>query len=96
MNLKAIRLSRGLSQKDLAEMAGVQQATVSKVENGYDGVTLRTLNALANALRVDVMDLISSDRASAEIALLQAFRNLSPERQQGWLDLAAALVQKQD
>ena len=96
MNLKAIRLSRGLSQKDLAEMAGVQQATVSKVENGYDGVTLRTLNAFAEALCVDVMDIISSDRASAEIALLQAFRNLSLERQQGWLDLAAALVQKQD
>lgn len=96
MNLKAIRLSRGLNQKDLAEMAGVQQATVSKVENGFDGVTLRTLKALAEALRVDVMDIISDDRAEAELALLAAFRNLPPERQQGWLELAAALAQPKE
>lgn len=93
MNLKSMRLSRGLSQKELADMAGVQQATISKVEAGYDGVTLRVLRALASALDVEVYDLLADDRATAERELIKAFRGLSADRQKGWLELAAALVQ---
>lgn len=91
MSLKSLRRARGLNQKELAEMAGVEQSTISKIERGFDGVTLRVLKQLADALRADVTELISEDRSQAEQALLEAFRALPPDRQQGWLDLAAAL-----
>lgn len=92
MSLRSIRRARGLSQKDLAEMADVEQSTISKIEGGFDGVTLRILKQLAQALDVDVVELIAEDRTTAERALIEAFRSLPAERQQGWLDLAATLA----
>ena len=92
MNLERLRAKRGLNQNDLAEMAGVKQSTISKVESGYDGVTLRVLKQLAAALEVGVFDLFADDRSIAEAALIDAFRRLPPDRQQGWLDLAATLA----
>lgn len=96
MSLERIRRERELSQEDLAEMAGVKQSTISKIERGNDGVTLRVLKQLAGALKVDVTDLLTDDRTAAETALIRAFRNLPADRQQGWLDLAVALVRDED
>ncbi|RJE87981.1 helix-turn-helix domain-containing protein [Paracoccus onubensis] len=92
MNIDRIRSARGLNQEDLAEMSGLKQSTISKIENGFDGVTLRVLKKIAVALGVEVRDLFDDDRTVAERALLSAFRNLPADRQQGWLDLAEALT----
>lgn len=92
MNLERIRRARGLNQNDLAEMADVKQSTISKIERGYDGVTLRVLNKLATALRVEVTELLSDDRSPAERVLIEAFRSLPADRQQGWLEMATALA----
>ncbi|SMO79196.1 helix-turn-helix domain-containing protein [Paracoccus laeviglucosivorans] len=93
MNLQRIRRARGLNQAELAEMAKVEQSMISKIENGFDGVTLRVLRKLAAALDVEVIDLLSDDRTVAERALVQSFRGLSPERQQGWLDMARMIAE---
>ncbi|RJL18235.1 helix-turn-helix domain-containing protein [Paracoccus siganidrum] len=92
MNIERLRIARGLNQDDLAEMADVKQSTISKIENGFDGVTLRVLKRIAIALEVEVRDLFDDDRTAAEQSLIAAFRNLSPARQQGWLDLAETLT----
>lgn len=91
MNLEKIRTERGLTQDDLAEMSGLKQSTISKIERGYDGVTLRTLHRIAEVLQVEIIDLLGSDRTSSEALILQAFRELPVERQQGWLDMAQAI-----
>ncbi|MBT0778035.1 helix-turn-helix domain-containing protein [Paracoccus sp. pheM1] len=96
MNLERLRRDRDLNQDELAEMAGVKQSTISKIEGGFDGVTLRVLKQIAAALEVEVSDLFADDRTRAEAALIRAFRTLSPERQQGWLDLAEALAHDGD
>ncbi|MTH61421.1 helix-turn-helix domain-containing protein [Paracoccus litorisediminis] len=92
MNLQRIRRDRGLSQAELAEMAKVEQSMISKIENGFDGVTLRILRKLSTALEVEITDLLSDDRTTAERALIEAFRGLPPDRQQGWLDMAAMIA----
>lgn len=96
MNLERLRRDRDLNQDELAEMAGVKQSTISKIEGGFDGVTLRVLKQIAAALGVDVVDLFADERTRAEDALIRAFRRLPPERQQGWLDLAETLVRDGD
>ena len=93
MRLASIRKSKGLSQTDLAEMAGVEQPTISRIERGYDGVTLRILRQLADALGITVYELLSEDRNEAEDALLKAFRSLSPDRQKGWAEMASAFAE---
>ena len=88
MNMEAIRKSRGLTQEDLAGLAGVRQPTIARIENGSDSVTLRTLKEIARALEVTLADLFDEGRAAPETLLVQFFRSLPPERQAGWLDLA--------
>ncbi|MBL3587651.1 helix-turn-helix transcriptional regulator [Rhodovulum sulfidophilum] len=95
MRIAEIRRSQGLSQADLAELAGVEQPTISRIERGNDAVTLRVLRQVAMALGVSLSDLFSDDRTAAEVALLEAFRSLPKERQQGWLDLAQTLLASQ-
>ncbi|MFQ6553419.1 helix-turn-helix domain-containing protein [Aestuariibius insulae] len=59
-NLKQIREQRGLSQADLAEMAEMSQGTISKIESGYDGITLRQINKLATCLEVEPVTLFGA------------------------------------
>lgn len=95
MRLAQLRKRKKLTQVELAEMSGVEQATISRIERGSDAVTLRTLRQIADALHVSVGDLFLDDRTSAEAALVQAFRALPKARQDGWLDIARTLVPPQ-
>jgi|GEM_PF-6580429 len=47
---RALRKSRRVTQVQLAEQSGVAQSTISDLERGKDGATLRTLNSLLEAL----------------------------------------------
>lgn len=86
--ISKLRRARGWTQADLADAAGTTQATIARVERGFDGVTLRMLNDIAAALDVPTRDLLSDDRSDLEAILMQYFRGLSPDRQQGWIDVA--------
>ncbi len=60
--LRELRQSRGLSQKELADVAGVSSGTVYRLENGLRGAYPGTVRKLANALSVSPEDLLSSKR----------------------------------
>lgn len=49
------RLARGLSQRQLAEMAGTTQASIANVESGGHNSTLALLERIATALREDLV-----------------------------------------
>lgn len=46
-NLKAARLKSGLKQSDVAEQAGLTQQRLSRIENGPQNLTLKTMVRLA-------------------------------------------------
>lgn len=48
--VERLRKERGLSQKELADLLGVAQSQVSRYENNADGLTLRVLKKIAEAL----------------------------------------------
>jgi DNA-binding XRE family transcriptional regulator len=48
-----LRLKRGLSQRELARRAGMQQPTIARLESGQTA-SLKTLRRLADALGADV------------------------------------------
>jgi DNA-binding XRE family transcriptional regulator len=52
--LAARRRERHLTQKQLAELSGIDQAEISRIERGQANPTTTTLGALARALGVDV------------------------------------------
>lgn len=95
MNISTIRRSRGLTQTDLAEMTHLTQPTISRAERGDDSTTMATLTGIAAALGVPLADLFTSERSAFEAELLKAFRQLPPDRQKGWLDMARMATQDQ-
>ncbi len=48
------RVRRGLSQQDLADLAGTGQKTISHVENGKEGTKLETIFGLLAALEMEI------------------------------------------
>lgn len=53
------RIRRGLSTQQLAELIDKSQATVSRIENGKQGVGIELLNRLAQVLRVHPFSFLS-------------------------------------
>lgn len=53
-DLIALRKARGLSQKELANESGVQQADISKIERGLVNPTIGTVEKLARPLCAQV------------------------------------------
>jgi transcriptional regulator with XRE-family HTH domain len=53
VDLRPLRHERGWTQQELARRAGVDQPTISRIENGHTrGVGLGTIERLAHALGV--------------------------------------------
>jgi transcriptional regulator with XRE-family HTH domain len=49
------RIARKLSQKELADRAGTSHSAISRIESGRHGITVETLQRIAQALGVDLI-----------------------------------------
>lgn len=65
IQIKKIRLEKGLSQEQLAEIAKVSVRTIQRLESGQD-VSIQTLNLVVGALGVEVKDLFSDEKTEQE------------------------------
>jgi len=52
-NLKRLRKERGLSQEELADLAGLNRNYVGMIERQENAATVDTLEALAKALQIE-------------------------------------------
>jgi transcriptional regulator with XRE-family HTH domain len=60
--VREIRKSKGITQDQLAELAGLNRAHLYRLENSKQSMTLETLAAIANALDVAPWSLLKSGR----------------------------------
>lgn len=58
-NLRALRASRGLTQEKLAEQLDVTPRYLAGIERGERNLTLDSIDALADALQVDGVALLT-------------------------------------
>ena len=63
-NLRRLRKERGLSQEIMAELADFHRTYVSQLERCITNISLDGLERLANALQVDVLDLLAHIESS--------------------------------
>lgn len=89
--LKAVRLSRGLSQRRLAKRAGVANATISQIESGSLNPTIGALKKILGAIPLSLGEFFSSDVSSHEEAFFFRAKDLKEiseggvsYRQVGW------------
>lgn len=61
LNLRRIRVSKNLSQDELALRAGVERAYVGYIERAAKNPTIQTLAKLAGALNCEVRDFFETD-----------------------------------
>ena len=64
-NIKALRETRGLSQQQIAKIAGIPRATWTHLESGAGNPTLAVLIKVANALQVRLDELLAAPRMPA-------------------------------
>lgn len=55
--IKAIRISKGMTQKQLADILDVSQNAIYNWENGKREIKIETLQKIANALNVPIIDI---------------------------------------
>jgi transcriptional regulator with XRE-family HTH domain len=63
-NLKRIRLKKGLTQEQFAEISGFSQQYISGLESGHRNPTVVTLYEIALALGVSHLDLLRPTKKS--------------------------------
>ncbi len=56
-NIQQLRKKQKITQEKLAELVGIDQKNISKIENGNNYPTAENLTAIANALNVNIYEL---------------------------------------
>jgi len=75
LNLRRLRVARGLSQERLAFEAKIDRSYVGRIERGTENVTIATIEAMAMALGVGIDALFKPvDPADAQPSSLRAGR----------------------
>lgn len=60
-NVRSILSARGMSQRELAGIAGMYEANLNRILQGKEGVTIERAERIATALGISLSDLVSDD-----------------------------------
>ena len=61
-NLREIRAKQGLSQEELADIAGLHRTYVGSVERSERNISIDNMERLASALKINIQDLLNDDQ----------------------------------
>ncbi|MBL7920460.1 MAG: helix-turn-helix transcriptional regulator [Bacteroidia bacterium] len=61
-NIKLLRKEKGLTQVELAAACNFEKQNMQRIESGKTAPTLKTLLKIADALDVDIQDIVISNR----------------------------------
>lgn len=84
--LKAYRESKNMTQKDVAELLGVEPAAISKYESGARELSLKALVKLADIFEISLADFLSDEEDEfkiSEINILEVLREQKTMRLRG-------------
>lgn len=65
-NIKAVRLERGLQQKEVASMVGVSLSQYGRIENGNSSASIVILVKIANGLDISLDELVFGKHLSTD------------------------------
>jgi transcriptional regulator with XRE-family HTH domain len=63
LNIRRLRGNRGISQEKLADLAGLHRTYVGSIERSERNVSIDNIAKLANALGVNISELLKEDPA---------------------------------
>ncbi len=62
-NLRKLRLEKGLSQEELADLAGLHRTYIGSVERGERNISIDNIERLAKALECQVIELLKGEKS---------------------------------
>ena len=81
-NVRQLREARGLTQEQMAKLAGVPRATWGHLESGAGNPTLAVLDKVATALQVPIEELTAAPRAVGRLYPRDVAARAPPGRRQ--------------
>lgn len=95
--IRTVRKARKLSQERLAELSGLHPIFISNVENGKVKASICTYNNIANALEMDLSELVEipGEKESWEsslVVLFQTVKNLDIHKQKIFAETVKGLL----
>ncbi len=86
LRIKSLRISRNLTQDNLAQAVDCNVSHISNIENNHTKVSLITLLAIANALNTSIDYLLSEQYENSSMALdneiLRAIKDCNNEKKE--------------
>jgi transcriptional regulator with XRE-family HTH domain len=74
-NVRQLREARGLTQEQMARLAGIPRATWGHVESGAGNPTLSVLDRIATALQVPIEELTNAPKGGGRLFPREALRS---------------------
>ena len=93
--IREIRKRKGLTQKQLSELTGLKQNTISNHENGNRSIDEVDIHVYSNALGVSPKELFDSYKESSD-NLTEIYNQLNSERQTKVYDFATEQLKEQN
>lgn len=87
--VRAIRKAKGITQTQLADAIGANQAAISKIEAGTANPTLHMVNTIAKRLGVQPAALFEMPELQRRV--INALENLPPDRREAALLVLEAM-----
>lgn len=95
LKIKAVRISKSLTQDNLAQLINCNVSHISNIENNHTKVSLIALLAIANALNTSIDYLLSDQYENSSLALdheiLRALKDCDNEKKQKILKIIEIL-----
>ena len=84
-NIKIARSKKRMSQAKLAKASYLSRTSITNIEKGRQHLPLHTLYAIANALGINIVELLPDQNLPSEQPLLENVpKNLQP-KERNWL-----------
>lgn len=69
LRIKELRIKKGLTQDNLAELVGCNTSHISNIENNHTKVSLNVLLSIANTLNTSIDYLLANQYDNSQLAL---------------------------
>ncbi len=69
LQMKQMRLNARMSQKELAERAGVARSTITSMENGKGGTVATLIALLRHLQKLNVLDVFATEAPQSPLAI---------------------------
>ncbi len=94
LRLKEIRKAKGLTQREVADMAGMSVSYCTEIELGRKQINANRMDKIARALAVTPQELIFDSAVEEDRRLLAELESLPAEKKQLVADLIRSLSEK--